>query len=152
DRQSDGVPSLKVGIGLEQYPREPEGDAMWAPVRLILIWTGLAILSASALAEPASDRDHRGNPRRYPLTTGTSEGLPPQLPLVVIRSPNWQDRRIYPRAALRYNQQGIVGVEVLIDASGVPSGCRIALSSGYVELDDGTCDLWLMVRFQPPHN
>jgi TonB family protein len=121
-------------------------------VRRIVIWTGLAIVSASALAEPASDRDHRGNPRRFPLTTSTSENVPPRVPLVVIRSPNWQDFRIYPRAALRYDQQGIVGVELLIDANGVPSGCRIALSSGYVELDDGTCDLWLMVRFQPPLN
>lgn len=47
----------------------------------------------------------------------------------------------YPTRALAAREQGPVGFQVKIDASGQPTECRVTQSSGYPLLDKETCDL-----------
>ena len=47
----------------------------------------------------------------------------------------------YPKRALAAREQGSVGFQVKIDASGQPTECQVTRSSGYPLLDRETCDL-----------
>lgn len=47
----------------------------------------------------------------------------------------------YPKRALAAREQGQVGFQVKIDASGQPTECQVTRSSGYPLLDKETCDL-----------
>jgi TonB family protein len=67
----------------------------------------------------------------------------------VISSPDWSDYRIYPQAALKKEQEGRVIPELLIGADGKPKACRIVVSSKFAELDAGTCNLAMQMRFEP---
>lgn len=67
----------------------------------------------------------------------------------IVRAPDWSNYRIYPLEARRRNQEGIVAFQITVGADGVPSRCIVFQSSGYVELDDGTCDLGMAIRFEP---
>lgn len=67
----------------------------------------------------------------------------------VLVTPNWSDYRIYPAAALRKNQEGRVVPELLVGPDGKPQACRIVVSSRFAELDSGTCDLLMQMRFEP---
>ena len=50
-------------------------------------------------------------------------------------------QQYYPTRALAAREQGPVGFQVKIDASGQPTECRVTQSSGYPLLDKETCDL-----------
>ena len=49
----------------------------------------------------------------------------------------------YPAAALRAGEEGRVRVTVASDPGGLPTGCSVAMSSGYMSLDNGTCTTML---------
>jgi protein TonB len=66
-----------------------------------------------------------------------------------VSQPDWSDWHVYPPAALALNQQGRVTVETLVGSDGVPLACRVTRSSGYAELDTGTCNLTNLLRFAP---
>ena len=66
-----------------------------------------------------------------------------------VSAPDWSDYRLYPQAALALDQEGRVEVEALIGSDGVPSACRVRRTSGYAELDQGTCNLMNLLRFAP---
>src|SRR4051794_4785347 len=66
-----------------------------------------------------------------------------------ISAPDWADYRIYPPAALEQDQQGRVAIESLVSPEGVPVACRVTGSSGYAELDVGTCNIMNLLRFAP---
>jgi TonB family protein len=53
----------------------------------------------------------------------------------------------YPPLALRKEQQGTVAVAWDVAEDGVVEDCRLVLSSGHVELDEGTCEL-VTARFR----
>lgn len=56
----------------------------------------------------------------------------------------------YPNAALRSGQQGMVWVELSIDAAGKPVFCEIVHSSGFSALDDKSCFILMKrARFAP---
>ena len=74
----------------------------------------------------------------------TGETLP-QL----ISSPDWSDFRIYPKAALDRQQEGRVQARIIIGVDGVPKRCQITSPSNFKELDAGTCDLMMKMRFKP---
>jgi TonB family protein len=69
-----------------------------------------------------------------------------------ISAPDWSDYRLYPPAALELDQEGRVSVEALVGTDGAPRACRIRTSSGYSELDTGTCNLMNLLRFSPPRD
>jgi TonB family protein len=69
-----------------------------------------------------------------------------------VSGPDWSDYRAYPPTALMLNQQGRVAVEALVGSDGVPVACRVTSSSGYAELDTGTCNLMTLLRFAPPRD
>ncbi len=77
---------------------------------------------------------------------------PPRRNLEVLSGPDWTDYNIYPPAALHSDQEGVVLVEDLVGPDGVPKACRIVESSGHAELDSGTCDLFMQMRFAPPRD
>jgi TonB family protein len=79
-----------------------------------------------------------------------SEAWPEPIELRVRQAPDWSDYRLYPPVARRRELEGVVTVETRVGADGTPRACRILGSSGHVELDDGTCDLALRMRFAPP--
>jgi len=74
---------------------------------------------------------------------------PTVSPSRIVSTPDWSDYRIYPRAALQKEQEGQVVPELLIGTDGVPKKCRILVSSNFSELDAGTCDLMMKMRFEP---
>ena len=78
-----------------------------------------------------------------------SEPWPARAATEPISHPDWSDYRLYPQAALDLDQQGRVTVEALVGIDGVPRACRLLHSSGYAELDAGTCNLMTLLRFQP---
>jgi protein TonB len=58
----------------------------------------------------------------------------------------------YPGGALADNQQGLVGFTVTVGPNGHVTDCTITHSSGYSELDVGTCRLARRrLRFNPGH-
>ena len=75
---------------------------------------------------------------------------PDVKPRSIVRTPDWSDYRLYPMAARRKNQEGRVTAELLVGADGTPRECRIVDTSYYPELDSGTCNLMLKMRFGPP--
>lgn len=80
--------------------------------------------------------------------------VPPPRPLSpglrVIGGPDWSDPAIYPAAALRAEQEGPVGFVLLVGTDGRPRTCTISESSGFAELDAGTCRLAMRMRFTRP--
>jgi TonB family protein len=67
----------------------------------------------------------------------------------VVDTPDWSDYRVYPLAARRKDQEGRVTAELLVGPDGKPQDCRIVITSYFPELDSGTCDLMLQMRFMP---
>lgn len=78
-----------------------------------------------------------------------SEQWPVRVAGTPLTAPDWSDYRLYPPAALDLEQEGRVGVETLIGGDGVPRACRVVRSSGYAELDRGSCNLTNLLRFEP---
>jgi TonB family protein len=77
---------------------------------------------------------------------------PTVAPERILSTPDWSDYQVYPETARRKSQEGRVVAGLLIDIGGTPSACRIDTSSGYPELDSGTCALMMTMRFVPAHD
>src|SRR4051794_27116360 len=78
--------------------------------------------------------------------------LLPHVRVRILSQPNWSDYNVYPPAARELEQEGVVVPEVLIGLDGSPLACRIVQSSRHAELDNGTCELMLQMRFAPPRD
>lgn len=74
---------------------------------------------------------------------------PDVAPGRILSTPDWSDYKIYPLAARRKNAEGAVAAEMLVGADGKPLECRVVQSSGSTDLDDGTCNLMVTMRFEP---
>jgi TonB family protein len=88
------------------------------------------------------------------LTATPAANLPdPEWPTVrpgrVLTSPDWSDSRTYPPIALDKDEQGSVLAETLIDSKGQPQACRVVKSSDFPELDSGSCERLMQMRFEP---
>ena len=70
----------------------------------------------------------------------------------VLQSPDWSDYHIYPKSAANQDHEGRVKAETLVGRDGVPKACRILESSSFADLDDGTCALFMEMRFVPAHD
>lgn len=56
----------------------------------------------------------------------------------------------YPAVAMQNGEQGDVGYELRVDATGKPVECRVVTSSRYANLDAETCRMILQrARFHP---
>jgi len=106
---------------------------------LLLLLAALTLAAPAFAAAPAE--------RRYPVAERRSGGWPRAIMLQVVRSPDWSDADVYPRASRRLEQEGDVGIDLLVGTDGVPGACRVWLASRHVELDDSTCDLGMTMRF-----
>ncbi|WP_162875473.1 energy transducer TonB [Sphingomonas crusticola] len=98
-------------------------------------WPGLPAL-ALALASAARSQD-------------AAPAWPDVAPQRVRETPDWSDYHTYPPAARRRNQEGRVVAALRVDPAGIPAECRIETSSGHPELDAGTCELMMSMRFDP---
>ena len=67
----------------------------------------------------------------------------------IVDQPDWSDSSLYPMAAREKNEEGRVVPQVLVGADGKPQACRIVTSSNLPELDAGSCDLMMRMRFEP---
>jgi len=81
--------------------------------------------------------------------SGFEPAWPNERPGKVISTPNWSDYRIYPKDARDRGQEGRVVPELLVGADGRPTACRILESSRFPELDAGSCELMMQMRFEP---
>ena len=91
-----------------------------------------AALIAIASAQPALARHHARPPQ------------PAEDPA------SWIGAMDYPPAAMRMAEQGDVAVTLAVDEQGRVTGCRIEHSSGFADLDAGTClRLSRRAHFQP---
>ena len=91
-----------------------------------------AALIAIACAQPALARHHDRPPQ------------PAEDPA------SWIHPDDYPPAAMRKGEQGDVAVTLAVDAQGRVTGCRVDQSSGFADLDAGTClRLSRRAHFQP---
>jgi hypothetical protein len=108
-------------------------------------------LPAPVIAPPMQPPATLPSPtRRYPLLGPTSQVWPPVRMLTVRSSPDWSKASVYPAASRRNNEEGDVGMDLLVGPDGVPRACRIWLFSRYPGLDDSTCDLGMSMRLAPP--
>lgn len=90
--------------------------------------------------------------RRYPVLQARPPDWPTLSSRLPISAPDWTDRSVYPRDAWQLEQEGTVTMAMVIGADGMPLSCSIMGSSGFAELDDGTCDLGMTMRFSPPRD
>jgi len=67
----------------------------------------------------------------------------------ILSTPDWSDYHTYPPAAQEKEQQGRVRPEIRIGADGTPIECRIVETSNFPELDAGTCERFMQMRFEP---
>jgi protein TonB len=74
-------------------------------------------------------------------TPGTITNAAGPVPKPLGNPGAWFDPDSYPPSARRAGEEGSVRVKVAIGADGVPIRCRILQSSGYADLDQGTCDV-----------
>ena len=65
----------------------------------------------------------------------------------ILETPDWSDYRIYPRAALKKDEEGRVKAELFVGSDGKPVKCRILNTSFRPDLDAGTCELMMQMRF-----
>ena len=70
----------------------------------------------------------------------------------ILRQPDWSDPDVYPASAARRGQTGDVAVELQIGPAGQPLACWVRRSSGFAELDAGTCRLGMQMRFSRPRD
>ena len=82
---------------------------------------------------------------RAPTPTYLPRNLPPPAspPRALGNVAMWFPRDAYPPSAARTGEQGRVTADLLIDATGVASGCQIMVSSGSRALDAATCRLFV---------
>lgn len=106
------------------------------------------LLGVSLLAGAAPGPAGMGPPPQAPI----AEPWPAPRPLTVLKQPDWGDYNVYPPAARRRDQEGRVTAETLVGEDGIPRKCRILETSGHTELDQGTCDLLMQVRYAPPRD
>lgn len=104
---------------------------------------------APVIAPPPLPHVVTGPARRYPLAGPASQMWPPVRILPVRRSPDWSNASVYPAASRRYEEEGDVGMDILVGPDGAPRACRIWQTSGHARLDDSTCDLGMSMRFAP---
>jgi periplasmic protein TonB len=97
----------------------------------MILFSKLALLAAAT-----------GN-TAYPVAVPT--------PATPLGSPgSWVMSNDYPAAALRQEQEGIVGFRLTISSDGVVSNCQITVSSSFPILDEATCRLvTARARFKP---
>lgn len=86
--------------------------------------------------------------RRYPIGPPAAD-WPSARHGAILASPDWSDERIYPVGSDLRGEQGLVRIALRIEADGRPSACRVTQATGFVELDDATCDLAMTMRFAP---
>ena len=55
----------------------------------------------------------------------------------------------YPRASLQANEQGLVGVQYVVDENGNVSQCIVDVSSGHARLDQAACTVVKRWKFKP---
>jgi TonB family protein len=83
-------------------------------------------------------------------TTGPVPGdWPIVAPKGVKVTPDWSDSRLYPMDARKKNEEGSLRAQLLVGSDGKPMDCRIVESSKFADLDTGTCQLMLQMRFDP---
>jgi len=104
-----------------------------------------AAAAAAASAQPAAPPEPQ---RQFPLVTREGPWALPR-PGRITGGPDWSNYEIYPRAALEQDLQGVVIFAVQVAADGRVRACGIIGSSGFAELDDGTCTLAMTMRFEP---
>jgi TonB family protein len=88
------------------------------------------------------------SPRRFPLVAAQGPWALPR-PGRIVGGPDWSNYAIYPPGALEREQEGAVTFVLQVTPEGRARACAIAGSSGFAELDDGTCVLALEMRFEP---
>lgn len=83
---------------------------------------------------------------------GFGAAASPSAPLVKLTVPAQSIVREYdyPPRASATEQQGTAQIELAVGPSGVPTGCRIQISSGHSILDQASCSVWMRrARFAP---
>ncbi|WP_174291363.1 TonB family protein [Sphingomonas bacterium] len=71
-------------------------------------------------------------------------------PLPVEAIGQWFGADAYPPDAVTANEQGRVGAQLTVDATGKPTGCVVSSSSGSFALDSGTCGIAMAhLTFKP---
>lgn len=83
------------------------------------------------------------------MSVSTAEKWPTAAAGRILSTPDWSDYRIYPPAALDKEQEGRVRGDIRIGTDGRPIACRILETSNFAELDAGTCELLMQMRFEP---
>lgn len=128
-------------------------------ISLTLIGLLAAALITNAITELTKFDDERARrAERFrinydgagPFRASSSDPIPVGLARPVGNPARWLNRSTRPDGPLARGERGVVKVMLLVGADGVPSGCRITLSSGYTGLDAGTCQslLWASERFR----
>ena len=108
-------------------------------------------------------KDKAGKPMEWTYNVSTRWSLQDDTPQVALplrskgvalgNPASWFSNDSYPVEARKRGQSGRVGIALTINASGQPVACDVVSSSGYAELDQGTCDLAMeRGRFAAPRD
>ncbi|HEV2747863.1 MAG TPA: energy transducer TonB [Allosphingosinicella sp.] len=131
-------------------PRQRERLLAEAAGKSVLAFTGVE-LGGPAEAEGCGGRGSRTAEIDFDTLSWVPCGVdtfvanrfacPGRRPSRVTSEPPLEGWEYYPRDALHAEQEGAVSVRVTRDASGTPTGCTVAASSGHAVLDRQTCRL-----------
>ncbi|MFM5893271.1 MAG: energy transducer TonB [Novosphingobium sp.] len=87
----------------------------------------------------------RPNPVPSPVPSFTPKSARPQGNYA-----GWVTTNDYPTSGLRGEHEGSTRYKLSVDAAGKPTGCTIAVSSGFADLDAATCStLMRRAKFTP---
>ena len=123
------------------------------PLAMPLPATMSAALGAQRARTPATTRARPAAPLRQQATPARPSPPPSPPPATAAAAPGpspaqWQSQvlrqldrsKVYPRAAQRSGQEGVVQIGFTVDAAGRLSGIRVTGSSGIAELDQAAVD------------
>lgn len=81
---------------------------------------------------------------------GSAMARTPIGPMPLGSQGNWVTTEDYPSRALRYEEQSVVGFQLHVDPTGVPTSCKVVETSKSDALDTKTCNLLMeRARFAP---
>lgn len=143
------VPASRSAVSMK--PAQPAKPLRPEPLSVVTARPRPMPSRSAALSEPAR-HEPRAQAKRHAMAATKAEPTHAAHPEVFSREPSFLTQPkppAYPAQARRRNQQGLVLVEVRLDAQGLLRGIRLLRSSGVESLDRSALDAVAAWRFRP---
>lgn len=142
-----------VGISLIK-PAQFGVDEGTGSIEIDLVAVPMAIAARESIVPPAQEKSDFVEPERVkpvvrtePVPESANTGAITETKPDYLKNP----APVYPEAARRHGQEGLVLLSVAVDKNGDPQTVEIKKSSGFVLLDDTAIKSVRTWKFQPGH-